>query len=144
MNSEITELLEKEPVGLISILLDKRPYSAAVHFSHRLNPLKIFVQTSNDTNKAKPFLDGSTGPASMVVGFSEQDWLTLQMSGSARAITNPDELKNIYKIHYAKHPNAEQYKGPDTLFLEFTPTWWRYTDFNSNPETIYQKGDLFS
>jgi len=74
----------------------------------------------------------------MVIGLSEEEWLTLQMHGDVKIISDNKELEKVYKIHYAKHPEAEQYKGPKTVFLEFTPTWWRFTDFNTNPETIIE------
>ena len=139
MNSKILKFLEKERVGVISVILpDNISHSASVHFSNKENPLKIFIQTTNTTEKVRPFLDGKVGKASVVIGFSEKDWLTLQMRGDMKIVSSPEELKKIYKIHYKKHPDAEQYKGPKTVFLEFTPTWWRYTDFNTEPETTIE------
>lgn len=133
----ILNYLEKNRIGVISVILeDGAVHSATVHYSHNENPLKIYIQTSSDTLKAKLFLDGGAGKGAFVIGFSEEEWLTLQMHGEVRAVSDKDELEQIYKIHYAKHPEAEQYKGPKTIFLEFTPTWWRYTDFNTDPDTI--------
>lgn len=137
MDTKINDFLITERVGTLSVIIaDNTPHSATVHYSHQLNPLKLFIQTSNSTTKAKPFLNGEIGKASFVVGFSEEEWLTFQMRGTIRQIVDPEVLSNIYKIHYKKHPEAKQYKGPKTVFLEFTPTWWRYTDFNTEPETI--------
>jgi general stress protein 26 len=140
MSPPVLDFLAKERVCSLAVILsDGSPHSAAVHYSHQAEPLKIFIQTSNTTTKAQPFLNGETGKASVAVGFSEQDWLTLQMRGTIRTISDPKELDEVYSIHYKKHPDAEQYKGPNTVFLEFTPTWWRYTDFNTEPETIIEK-----
>ena len=132
------ELIKKERVCTLSVLLPNgTPHSAAVHFSHQAEPLKIFIQTTNTTEKVKGLLNGETCKASIVIGFSEQDWLTLQMRGDIKIIFDSGQLQEIYKIHYAKHPDAEQYKNnPGTVFLEFIPTWWRFTDFNTDPETI--------
>jgi hypothetical protein len=59
------------------------------------------------------------------------------MDGTIKSITNTDELKEIHKVHYSKHPNSEKYKDdPATIFLEFTPTWWRFTDYNTDPVTF--------
>ena len=139
MDQKIKDFLKKEHVGVISVLLaDGSPHSATVHYSHQESPLKFFIQTSNGTVKVQNLLDGKIGRAAMVIGFSEQDWLTIQMRGAIRAVTDSNELETIYKIHYAKHPDAEKYKGPKTVFLEFTPTWWRFTDFNTDPETIVE------
>lgn len=108
-----------------------------MHFSHQVEPLKIFIQTTNTSEKVKGILNGEIGKASIVIGFSEKDWLTLQIRGTIKVVSDLGQLQEIYKIHYAKHPDAEQYKNnPSTIFLEFMPTWWRFTDFNTNPETI--------
>jgi general stress protein 26 len=137
MNPIVLDLISTDKVGVISVALeDGTIHSATVHYSHNENPLKIYIQTSNTTLKVKPFLNGQIGKGAFVIGFSEDEWLTLQMHGEIRAISDQDQLEEIYKIHYKKHPDAEQYKGPNTVFLEFSPIWWRYTDFNTDPETI--------
>ena len=138
MNEQILNFISKERVCVLSVILpDGTSHSAAVHYSHQTEPLKIFIQTINTTEKVKGLLNGEIGKASVVIGFSEQDWLTLQMRGDIKIISDSGQLQEIYKIHYAKHPDAEQYKNnPGTVFLEFTPTWWRFTDFNTDPEII--------
>ena len=138
MNPVILKLLSTERVGVLSIVLsDGTVHGATFHYSHQNEPLKIFIQTSNTTLKAQPFLSGEIQKGSFVVGFSEENWVTLQIHGVVRMISDPNELEQIYKIHYQKNPDAEQYKtDPATIFLKFVPTWHRYTDFNTNPETI--------
>ena len=137
MNQLVSDILNKYRVGVISVLIENEEiHSATVHYSHSENSLKLYIQTSNSTLKAQPFLNGRTGKGAFVVGFSEEDWLTLQMHGDIEIVSELNELKEVYKVHYKKHPDAEKYKGPKTIFLKFTPTWWRYTDFNTEPETI--------
>lgn len=139
MNQAALDLLAKDNIGVLSVTLPSGEiHSASVHISHAENPVRIFIQTSNSSLKAQSLLEGEAKNAAMVVGFSEEEWLTLQMHGTVRAVTGEKELEEVYKIHYKKHPDAEQYKGPKTIFLEFTPTWWRYTDFNTEPPTIIQ------
>jgi hypothetical protein len=73
----------------------------------------------------------------VVIGFSEEEWITLQLDGDVEMIEDPGDLKNAQDIHYVKHPSSEKWKDyPTTVFLKFTPTWWRYTDFNTKPPTI--------
>jgi uncharacterized protein YhbP (UPF0306 family) len=139
MNSKIEQFITKERVCCLAVIIENNVlHGAAVHYSHQSAPLKLFFQTTNKTVKAAPFLNGEIGNASVVIGQSEQDWLTLQMRGTVRKISSPEELREVYKIHYKKHPEAEQYKNEATVFLEFTPVWWRYTDFNTEPETIIE------
>jgi len=141
MDSKIINFLKKERVCALSVILPNgAPHSAAVHYSHEENPLIFFIQTSSKSQKCSGLLNGEIVKASVVVGFSEEDWLTLQMRGDIKIISDHEELDKIYKIHYAKHPNAEKYKSDaETVFLEFVPSWWRYTDFNTDPETIIEK-----
>lgn len=138
MNPTILNFVTKERVCVLSVLLPGgTPHSAALHYSHQDDPLKIFVQTTKNSEKVKGIINGEITKASLVIGFSEQNWLTLQMRGDLRVISDKNRLEEIYKIHYKKNPDAEQYKSsPQTIFLEFTPLWWRYTDFNTDPETI--------
>lgn len=138
MDKKITDFLSEERIcALTTILPDGSPHAAALHFSHTNTPLTLFFSTENTSKKCKGLLKGEMGKASAVIGFSEQQWITLQLDGTVRAMTNKEELETSQGIHYAKHPNSAQYKdAPETLFLAFTPTWWRYTDYNTNPITI--------
>lgn len=137
MHPVAIHLLEKERVCVLSIVLpDGSPHCAAVHYSQQLIPPKIFIQTYPTLKTEAIKKEGGRTKAAVVVGLSEQDFVTLQMRGDIRIVSDLEELKNIHEIHYAKLPDAEKYKGPNTLFLEFIPTWWRYTDFNTEPETV--------
>ncbi len=139
MNTHLQQFIQKERVGCLSVItVEGVPHAAAVHYSYKEDPLEFYIQTTNTTTKAQPFLGGKKGKVAFVIGFSEQDWLTLQMRGDVRIVTDIGELEKIYTTHYLKHPDAEKYKGPQTVFLAFTPTWWRFTDFNTEPETIVE------
>ena len=98
----------------------------------------MFFQTWVESEKIKALQNGTNKTASIVIGFSEKDNLTLQMRGTLRIVSDPEELENIYKVHYTKHSFAEKHKTPETRFIEFTPAWWRYSDFNTTPETVIE------
>lgn len=138
MNDVVKNFLSKERIGVISVAFsDGTIHSATVHFSHTTEPLKFFIGTSNDTVKVQPFLHGEIGKGAFVIGFSEQEMKTLQMHGTIQIVSDPAELEKIYAVHYREHPKAEQYKNdPTSVFMEFTPTWWRYSDLLTDPETI--------
>jgi general stress protein 26 len=141
MNPIALKLLEKERICVLSVVLaDGSPHGAVVHYSQQteIEPVKIFIQTSPTVKTEAIKNAGGAAKASVVIGLNEADFVTLQMRGNVRIVSDTAELENIYKTHYAKHPEAEQYKSPKTIFLEFVPTWWRYTDFNTDPETIIQ------
>ena len=139
MEPIVLKLVGKERVCVISVALeDGSPHSAVVHYSHQAEPLKIFIQTYPTIKVQAVSAKGGSAKASVVIGFSEEEFVTLQMRGGVRIVSDQDYLERIYRIHYAKHPDAEKYKGPETVFFEFTPTWYKYSDFKGDPEKIIE------
>jgi hypothetical protein len=132
MDKEALVYLGQSRVGCLAVAMpDGSLRSSALHYSHTAEPLKILIQTSRDTRKAEAFLNGRVAPASFTVGFSEEEWLTLQLDGTARLLKEEGEIAAFKKIHHAKIVEAAQYVGKDTIYIEFTPTWHRYTDLTS-------------
>lgn len=131
MDQKILDLVAKERVCSLSICRpDGTCDAAAMHFSHSADPFVIYIQTENTSRKCRD-LPAST---SIVIGFNEETMTTLQLEGRIQTVSDASQLPDIHKIHYAKHPHAEQYKSdPATVFLIFTPSWWRYTDYKVHP-----------
>ena len=131
MDKKALDFLAKHRVcSLTTLLPDGSPHAAALHFSHKENPIELYFSTENTSRKTTGLLKGEVVKASVVVGFSEEEWITLQMDGEVRAISGKNELAEVHKVHYAKHPDSEQWKDdPATIFLAFIPTWWRYTEY---------------
>lgn len=138
MDSKILDFLRMQRIcSLTTLLVDGAPHAAAMHYSHSSDPLTLYFSTENTGKKCEALLDGSTTKASVVIGFSEKEWITLQMDGEVKTILDKEDLAKAQEIHYTKHPKSEKYKNePETIFLSFTPAWWRYTDYNTIPETI--------
>ncbi len=131
MTQEIEDFLTTSRIGVLAVLLkDGSPHAATVHYSHQNKPLTLYVSTRGNSRKCEALSDNNSIKAAFVIGFSEDDMLTLQMDGDVRKATS-EELEAIYTLHYKKHPHAEQYKDkPETTFLIFTPTWWRFSDYS--------------
>ncbi|MEK7503997.1 MAG: hypothetical protein AAB550_00640 [Patescibacteria group bacterium] len=127
MDQKAINLLKSERVCALSVCLpDGGCHNAAMHFSLNENPLTIYIQTENTSIKCQKL----PTRASIVIGFSEETMQTLQLDGEIKKIEG--DLTEIHKIHYVKNPTAEQYKNdPGTVFLTFTPTWWRYSDYKN-------------
>lgn len=134
MDSRILDLVARERVSVMAVCLpDGTVHAAALHYSHRNDPFAIIIGTETTTRKAQGLEDGRPAKASVVIGFDENQMVTVQMDGEVRMAIDPEELKQIKAIHYVKHPGAKKYDGePANCFLIFTPTWWRYSEFNNN------------
>lgn len=137
MDQKAIDLLNKDRICVLSVVIaDGAPHAAVVHYSQTTDPVKLFIQTYPTVKVEAIKAKGASAKAAIAVGLDEGDFLELQMRGDVRIVTDPQDLEAIYKVHYAKLPFAEKYKSATTVFLEFTPTWWRYSDFNTEPETV--------
>ena len=133
----VLRFIDQHRVGVLSVLLkDGSPHGATVHFSHQNSPTTFFFLTDRTYKKCEALLEGNPVRASFVLGFSEDQMQTLQIDGSVRMVSEPTELATLKEIHFKKIPTAKQYEDdPDSVFLAFTPTWWRFTDYTTDPET---------
>ncbi len=131
MDKKINTFIKGNRISVLTTLLkDGSPHSATLHYSHQDKPLRFFVSTENTSRKCQGLLDGKEIKGSMVIGFSEEEFITFQMEGTVRAVTDKKELAGVHKIHYAKYPDGKKWKDdPATIFLVFKPNWWRYTEY---------------
>src|SRR3989304_6372676 len=122
MDKRVLEFLGKNRVSVLTTLLkDGTPHGAALHYSHKADPLELYFSTENTRKKCQTLRNGKPGKASVVIGFSEEEWITLQMDGEVTVIQDQEELAKVQSIHYPKHPNSEKFKNdPATIFLKFT------------------------
>lgn len=129
--ASVLNFLESHRVCSLAVTLkDGTPHGAAMHYSHNSKEFEIYIQTEKDSKKCEAISDGQPTKATVVIGFSEDEWKTFQADGDIILVSDARELKNIHKIHYQKHPEAEKYKDlPETVFVKFIPRWWRYTEF---------------
>lgn len=140
MEGKIVKFLNQERVCSLSTLLkDGSPHAAAMHYSHQDSPFEIYIQTENSSKKCGALLTGKSIKASIAIGFSEDEFRTLQLDGNIRLL-NKSKLVDVHKIHYKKNPDAKQWKDdPATVFLVFKPTWWRYTEYKPKFKVIELK-----
>ena len=137
------DFLAANRIGVLSVILkDGSPHGSTVHFSREPKTAHLFILTDRTYRKCEALLGGETGRASFVVGTSEAEMKTLQLNGTVRLVSDPARLAEIKEIHFARIPSARQYEDdPDSVFLEFTPAWWRYTDYTTDPETRISSAD---
>jgi general stress protein 26 len=138
IDERIANFLSKHGIcSLTTLLPDGSPHAAALHFSHSAGSFEFTFLTKKSSRKAAALLDGSSVRGAIVVGFSEEELITLQLDGEVAVITGEAELEDARRIHFSKHPSSKKYeKDPAYIFLKFTPSWWRYTDYNTKPATI--------
>ncbi len=135
MQQKVKEFLIKQHVAVVSIVdLEGFPYSATLHFAIKDNPLTFYFFTKKDSHKVQTLLQGEIANASVVIGFSEEEWLTMQMTGNIHLGILPDEIKDAETYFYTKFPRAE--RGKEIIPVIFKPLFWKYTDYNREPWEI--------
>jgi general stress protein 26 len=123
--------------ALTTLKRDGSPHAAIMHYSQTTDPFYLYFSADQTQIKIESLFDGTEHLASVAIGFSEDEWITLQMDGTVRLIMDKEDIKTIKKIHYKKISTSQVFESdPNTVFLRFTPIWWRYTDFNEDPPEI--------
>lgn len=140
IHSEALKFLESQNIcSLTTLLPDGSPHAAALHFSYTTSPFEIYFSTDKTSKKCRSLTNNGTTKASFVIGFKDNE-NTLQMNGDVELVTNSEKVKEIENVHYERNPNSAEWRDdPNTVFLKFTPTWWRYSDYN--PYKIYSSED---
>ncbi len=111
------------------------PHSSVMHYSCAVELPALYFSTDDRTAKARDCRENPR--ASVAIGWSEVDWVTVQMRGALRALTLAAETEAAKAAHYAAHPNARQFDSdPHTLFLRFEPDWVRFSDLGAAPALI--------
>jgi general stress protein 26 len=138
IDERIANFLSKHAIcALTTLLADGAPHAAALHFSHNPAPFEFYFLTKNTSRKAGGLQDAESVMAAVVVGFSEEELITLQLDGEVSIIKDEIELDDVRRNYFDKHPGSKKYENDKAyIFLKFTPTWWRYTDYNTKPATI--------
>jgi len=114
---------------LATTLADGSPHASAMHFVYDTD---VLIFSTHFGNRKLSGLDIGHTAVSVAVGFSEQDWITLQLDGHIEKM----EASFAKKLILSKYPESEKHMDDKTIFLKFTPAWWRYTDFKTTPPTI--------
>lgn len=123
--------------ALTTLLPDGTPHAAAMHFSHTTQPLTLLFSADKSQRKCLGLSLSNSIKAAVVIGFSEETWQTLQLSGTVRLVTKKSDITQIKQIHYRKHPDSQKFESePGTVFLQFTPAWWRFSDLSADPAKI--------
>jgi len=137
METRIKKFLDQNRVCALTVVSpDGTLESAAMHYTHKLKPLEFYFSTDVNSRKCAAVRVGKTATASVVVGFSEEDWQTMQMTGKLARVSGK-ELAAVKKLIYKKNPQAKKYEDdPDTFFLKFTPRQWRFSDFSKHPPKV--------
>jgi general stress protein 26 len=140
MNEEIFKFIESNNIGVLSVMRpDGSIHGASLHFSSSREPLEFYFATSKGSRKAAGLVNGENAKASLVIGFKEEEMITVQLDGDVVAASDAEEIQKIKDIHFAKHPSAKRFENdPNGIYLKFKPIWWRYSAFKASPPVFIE------
>lgn len=137
MDSTVIDYLKSHEIGCLAVAIKEGIHGAAVHYT-LTDRGTFYIQTELSTRKCELLREKGEADATFVVGFSEEEWKTFQADGSVRTITDPIERKEFSRVRRAQYPGTDFTDDSEVAFLEFTPSWSRYTDSNTKPKTIIE------
>jgi general stress protein 26 len=138
MDPRIIKFLEVEKICALTTMVNNSvPHSAAMHFSFATTPKITFYFSTDKTSRKCVDMINSSVKSALVIGINEDKWTTLQLEGEIKILSNDTSIDEIKKRHYEIHPNSKKFENdPNTVFLEFSPNWFRFTDFTTSPITV--------
>ena len=138
MDTRIVEFLRKDKVSVLTTLIKGgRPHSATVHYAMSEEPFYFVVWTGSKSRKLSVIRIGRSVQASMVIGFSEKKWLTMQMEGELKWLKTDNEIADAWSVYRWKYGGTKKFEnGPDSALVRFTPNWWRFTKVKPYPSLI--------
>lgn len=140
MNPKVKKFLHENRIAVLSIVdLEGFPHSATLHYAINNDLLELYFMTSKESHKVQTLLNGEIVHASVVIGFSEKEWITVQMEGDVHLALLPVEKTRSEIAFYMKFPKAE--RGKHIVSLIFKPLFWKYTNYSQKPWEIITSQD---
>jgi len=131
---KIYDFLKKYGLCVLSTASkNSKPQSAVMSYVIRGNSL--FVFTEKNTRKYKNIAENNL--VSIVVGGLKDD-PSVQIDGTINEISQ-DEGTQLKTYTLSIHPEWNGYfDSPEGRWFEIKPSWMRYSDFSTNPRSIFE------
>lgn len=144
LRENVAALIKRNPVCVLATgMPDGSPHTTVVHYSAMMDPLRLVISADVESDKVRNIQRSSVIAAA--IGWSESDWVTMQLRGTAKVLTDPSELADAKRTHYEVHPSSQQFEhDPGTVLLCFTPTWLRYSDLSVDPPAVSEHEGMFT
>lgn len=104
--SKITDFLDSHPIGVIATVDEAgNPHASTIYFSVDDN-LHVTFTTKEDTAKSKHI---KNHPAVMLVAYDSESQASVQLTGKALEVQDPEEAQAIYHgtLHAAKQTGED-------------------------------------
>lgn len=129
-SDEVWQFLDEERVCCFVILLpDGSPHATAMHFAFSRNAPVLFFGLNKKSLKYDALKERLQSLSSVVIGFREDKWKTLQLNGIVELLSkSTEDYKSAVAALIARFG-----KNYDEHLLGFSPSKWRYVDYTQDP-----------
>lgn len=136
MDPRIKNFLERHRVLALSVLLkDGKPYTAVCHYALTSQD-KIVILTEKTTKKCSGLDFAKSNLASVAVGFSEEEWVEFQATGSVTVVDfQSPKYQDLQKEYEGKFKTTLNLDEAD-VFLVFDIKQGRYMEFKRDPMVV--------
>lgn len=77
--------------------------------------------------------------AAATIGWNEDNWITVQLRGTAHILDTEPAIARAKSFHYPIHPNSERFEyDPGTIWIVLSPVWVRYSDLGLDVPEIQE------
>lgn len=127
MRTEALAFIRTEKTCVFAVEMpDQAPHAATVHFVHADEPFQLVILTERGYRKFESFKEKAEVRTAVVIGTNDGAMHTVQMNGIAKVTEDQDLIRRYYEKFTDKDiKNLNE----NDVFLVFTPTWWRHTDW---------------
>lgn len=142
MDKRVEKFIKNHRVSVLSVMTpEDKIHSATIHYANKFDPLEFIFLTEKASLKAQTLGSGEVR-ASLVIGFSEEEWVTLQMHGTASLPKNDKEISEAWEVYSTKFSGSEKMKeNVDFTLVKFIPNWWRYSEVRPRPSFVITSED---
>lgn len=127
---ELEAFLANERVATLAVPIDRQGtlHIATMDYVRTAEPLRFYFITSSESEKCRLLKDGPVRSACNVGTYYGTPF-TLQMRGEAQLL-DVDGHQAVLDAYFAKRGETNRnVEGPDSVLLQFTPDWARFTDY---------------
>ena len=129
---DFVSFLDKEKTATIAIPIDDSGtlHIATMLFSYELDPFRWYFVTSKLSEKCTLLRYTEKLVAAASVGTSYGTPYTLQTRGFVQIVDKSAHEPEIKRYHEKRGNTHDDITNHDTVLLEYTPNWGRFTDFS--------------
>ncbi len=143
MDRKVIDFLGKHRISVLTTLLKSgQPHSATLHYAYTPESDEFVFLTEANSVKCTDLAPDTPSPSSLVIGFSEEEWITFQAEGEVTLVQDEGSLDKAWDIYASKYKGADKHKGNQhSVILKFVPKWWRYTEVKPDPMRVISSED---